>query len=651
MSEYTKDDVIYGVSLAGETDIYLFKEGTHTALYKFLGSHHITYDNREGILFAVWAPNAQSVSVMGDFNNWNSSSHKLSQRWDSSGIWEGFIPNVPENTYYKYAIITSDGKLLEKADPFAFFSEIPPATGTVVYELAKYKWHDEQWLMSRKKYNSYESPTNIYEMHVGSWRRKANNDFMSWSDLAKELPQYLSENGFTHVEFLPVMEHPFYGSWGYQTTSYFAPTSRYGSPKELMYLIDTLHMYDIGVILDWVPSHFPCDSYGLGRFDGTALFEHEDNRRGFHPDWKSYIFNYGRNEVRSFLISSAMFWLDKYHIDGLRVDAVASMLYLDYSRHDGEWTPNRYGGNENLEAVDFLQQLNKSIYREYPDVTVIAEESTSWPMVSRPVYLGGLGFGYKWNMGWMNDVLTYISKDPVFRCYNHDLLTFGMWYAYAENFILPLSHDEVVYGKKSLWGKMPGDDESRAANLKLLLGWLYCHPGKKLLFMGGEFGQECEWNHEGSLDWHICLEPLHKGIATWFRDISLFYRNNPPLYEQDFHPAGFEWLGCDDSENSVVAFLRIDKDGNRIAVIFNFTPVTRYNYRIGIPVSKCWHEALNSNSSYYGGNNIGNMGKIRTEKKSFHGRQCSISVTLPPLSCLVLKESKYDLFNEENIYA
>jgi 1,4-alpha-glucan branching enzyme len=629
-------DVVHGVSLAGETDIYLFREGSHARLYNFLGAHVIEHDGIDGVLFAVWAPNAEEVSVIGDFNSWDPDVHKLAARWDSSGIWEGFIPGIPACSRYKYSILTKKGERLDKGDPFAFLWEEPPLTASKVYRSDTYKWNDKEWMSSRKGRSSTRAPQSIYEIHAGSWRRTGTDTHSTWLTLAEELPLYLTDNGFTHVEFLPVMEHPFYGSWGYQTTGYFAPTSRYGSPEDFMFLIDRLHQAGIAVILDWVPSHFPSDSFGLQKFDGTCLYEHSDPRRGFHPDWKSCIFNYGRSEVRSFLISSARFWLDRYHADGLRVDAVASMLYLDYSRKDGEWLPNIYGGRENIEAIDFLKKLNETLYLDFPDIQMTAEDSTAWPMVSRPTWLGGLGFGYKWNMGWMNDILKYMGRDPVFRQYHHNSLTFGMWYAYSENFVLPLSHDEVVYGKGSLWGRMPGDDWQKAANLRLLFGWMFGHPGKKLLFMGGEFGQEREWNHEASLDWHILKDELHSGMIQWFHDINSFYKETPQLWELDYDSSGFEWIDCSDVASSVVSFLRRASDGREVIFIGNFTPIARTGYRIGVPGHKVWREALNSDSSCYGGSNTGNLGKITAEKVTFHGRPYSIKITLPPLACLVL---------------
>lgn len=632
-----EDKAVFAASLADETDIYLFREGSHCRIYDFLGAHIMEHEGRRGALFAVWAPGARAVSVMGDFNSWDRGSHKLLPRWDSSGIWEGFIPGVPDLSSYKYCITTADGRELDKGDPLAYFWERPPDTASKVCPASSYKWNDDEWMSSRKLKKSQASPQSIYEIHAGSWRRTEENGFLTWLGLAEELPPYLKENGFTHVEFLPVMEHPFYGSWGYQTTGYFAPTARYGSPDDLRFLIDCLHRTGIGVILDWVPSHFPADSFALANFDGSSLYEHADPRKGFHPDWKSCIFNYGRNEVRSFLLSSAHYWIKEFHADGLRVDAVASMLYLDYSREEGEWEPNKYGGRENIEAIDFLKKLNETIGLDHPDVIVTAEESTSWPMVSRPVWLGGLGFDFKWNMGWMNDILYYMSRDPVFRRYNHNKLTFGMWYAYSESFVLPLSHDEVVYGKGSLWGKMPGNDWQKAANLRLLFGWMFGHPGKKLLFMGGEYGQEREWDHNMSLDWHILEKDLHGGLLRWFSDINNFYVKSPQLWEQDCDPRGFEWIDCGDASSSVVSFLRRSKDGRELIFIGNFTPVPREGYRIGVPKNTVWREVLNSDSSIYGGSNMGNLGKITTKEHEFHGRPYSVLAMLPPLACIVLE--------------
>ncbi|MCX8031155.1 MAG: 1,4-alpha-glucan branching protein GlgB [Thermodesulfovibrionales bacterium] len=631
--------VRYDISLLTEYDIYIFKQGKHYKLYEKLGSHILNADGIEGTYFAVWAPNASRVSVIGDFNNWNPDSHPLTFREDLSGIWEGFIPGIKKGTLYKYHIVSKfSGYRVDKADPFAFFCENMPGRSSIVWDLDFY-WQDEEWMSKRYIKNSLSSPMSIYEVHIGSWKRvpEQDNRYLSYRELAPQLAEYANYMGFTHIEFLPIMEHPFYGSWGYQTTGYFAPTSRYGCPQDLMWLIDYLHRNGIGVIFDWVPSHFPDDIYGLVYFDGTHLFEHEDPRKGFHPDWNSYIFNYGRNEVKSFLISNALFWFDKYHIDGIRIDAVASMLYLDYSRKEGQWIPNKYGGKENLEAIDFLKELNLTIYQNYPDIQTIAEESTSWPLVSRPLYLGGLGFGLKWNMGWMHDTLDYFSSDPIYRKYNHQKITFSIWYAFYENFILTLSHDEVVYGKGSLLGKMPGDDWAKKANLKLLLGYMYAHPGKKLLFMGGEFGQYNEWNHESSIDWHLLQYPSHRGILNWVRDLNHLYRNEPALYEIDFLPKGFQWIDFKDSEQSIISFLRRDSNFNEVIVICNMTPVPRFDYRIGVPKEGVWQEILNSDADYYGGKGYGNFGKVKTEKIPFHGFNFSLSLTLPPLAVLYLK--------------
>lgn len=628
-------NIVHGVSLAGEKDIYLFREGTHRKIYDFLGAHKMSHDGAEGVLFALWAPAASEVFVMGDFNSWHRENLPLSPRWDSSGIWEGFVPGAAEGCRYKFVIRTRSGDLIEKSDPLAFASEIMPANASVI-AAPSFEWSDGEWMLSRGAKNAPDAPQSIYEIHAGSWRRNMDNSLPAWRRLEEELPGYLADNGFTHAEFMPVMEHPFYGSWGYQTTGYFAPTSRYGSPEDLMSLINALHRRGLGVILDWVPSHFPMDSFGLYRFDGTALYEHEDARRGFHPDWNSAIFNYGRGEVRSFLISSAHYWLDRYHADGIRVDAVASMLYLDYSRKAGEWLPNCHGGKENLEAIDFLKELNCALYEDFDGVSVTAEESTSWPAVTKPVWLGGLGFGYKWNMGWMNDFISYMSLDPIYRKYAHDRLTFGMWYAYAENFVLPFSHDEVVYGKCSLFEKMPGDDWQKAANLRLALGWMLFHPGKKLLFMGGEFGQSREWCHDRGLDWHQLAEGLHAGIARWFADANNFYKNNEQFWQLDQSPEGFEWIDCSDRDAGVVSFIRRSADADRPAVIAaNFTPVTRCGYRIGLPLPGFWREVLNSDASVYGGSGCGNMGGVTAEDMPFHGKDFSAEITLPPLSCTV----------------
>jgi 1,4-alpha-glucan branching enzyme len=633
-------DVIKGVSLLTEQDIYLFKEGNHFHLYEKLGSHLMDVEGEAGTLFAVWAPNAESVSVVGDFNGWNPELHPLDVRWDASGIWEGFIPGVGQGSLYKYHIASKvNGYVVDKGDPFAFSWELSPKTASVVWDLA-YRWNDSAWMESRGEKHSLDAPLSIYEVHLGSWKRlpEENNRPMNYREIANELPGYVKDLGFTHVELLPVMEHPFYGSWGYQVIGYFAATSRYGSPQDLMYLIDRLHQSGIGVILDWVPSHFPGDEHGPVYFDGTHLYEHADPIKGFHPDWKSYIFNYGRNEVRSFLVSSALFWLDRYHGDGLRVDGVASMLYLDYSRKEGEWSPNEFGGRENLEAISFIKRFNEMVFRDFPDVQTMAEESTAWPMVTRPTYAGGLGFGFKWNMGWMHDTLEYFSRDAIHRKYHHNELTFSLWYAFTENFLLSLSHDEVVHGKGSLLRKMPGDDWQKFANLRLLLGYLYAHPGKKLLFMGGEFGQWDEWYHEQSLSWHLLAYEPHQGIRRLVRDLNGLYRSEPALHEIDFDAEGFEWINAGDWEQSVVSFLRKGKSaGDAILAVCNFTPVPRHNYRVGVPFGGYWREVLNSDSKDYGGSGHGNLGGVEATPVSYYNRFHSLSLVLPPLGIVFLK--------------
>ncbi|OGA50156.1 MAG: 1,4-alpha-glucan branching enzyme [Betaproteobacteria bacterium RIFCSPLOWO2_12_FULL_63_13] len=621
-----------------EHDIYLFKEGTHARLYEKLGCHLCELDGVAGAHFGVWAPNARRVSAIGDWNGWNPEPHPLSARPDGSGIWEGFVPGVAHGHAYKYRIDSRLGSFyVDKADPFGFAAEAPPKTGSRAWKI-DYAWDDAAWMAGRRSANALDAPMSIYEVHLGSWRRvpEDGNRLLSYREIAQPLADYVHEMGFTHVELMPVTEHPFYGSWGYQTTGYFAPTARYGSPEDFMYLVDTLHQHGMGVILDWVPSHFPSDEHGLVYFDGTALYEHADPKQGFHPEWKSAIFNYGRNEVRGFLVSSALYWLDRYHVDGLRVDAVASMLYLDYGRKEGEWVPNRYGGRENIEAVEFLRLMNQAVYREHPDVQTIAEESTSWPMVSRPVYLGGLGFGMKWNMGWMHDTLKYMSQEPIHRKYHHDQLTFSIWYAFFENFVLPLSHDEVVYGKGSLIGKMPGDTWRQFANLRLLYGYLWGHPGKKLLFMGGEFGQRREWTHEDSLEWHVLQFPEHEGLRRWVADLNHLYRSEPALYQRDFEQSGFEWIDCSDSEQSVLSFLRCPRDsGAPVLVVCNFTPVPRHNYVVGVPHGGHWREIANSDATLYGGSGMGNLGGVESAPVAAHGRFHSLALTLPPLAVLM----------------
>jgi 1,4-alpha-glucan branching enzyme len=636
-----KSGVIHGASLLTDHDIYLFKEGNHFGLYEKLGSHVMSVDGAKGTLFALWAPNAAKVSVIGDFNAWNNEMHPLAVRHDGSGIWEGFIPGVLQGSLYKYHIVSRHHHhRADKGDPFALSWETPPRTSSVVWDLA-YSWGDSSWMKDRHAKNSLHSPYSVYELHIGSWRRvpEENNRSLTYREMAEYLPEYLKDIGFTHVEFMPVMEHPFYGSWGYQVTGYFAPTSRYGTPQDFMYLIDRLHQEGIGVVLDWVPSHFPDDAHGLVYFDGTHLYEHDDPRKGFHPEWKSYIFNHGRYEVRNFLISSALFWLDKYHADGLRIDAVASMLYLDYSRKEGEWIPNQYGGRENIDAIDFLRSLNREVYRAFPDVQTIAEESTSWPMVSRPAHVGGLGFGMKWNMGWMHDSLDYFSTDPVFRKYHHNDITFSIWYAFFENFMLPLSHDEVVHGKGALAGKMPGSGLQKMANLRLLFGYLYTHPGKKLLFMGSEIGQWAEWNHEQSLEWHLLQYHSHYGVWKWVRDLNHLYRNEPALYELDFENAGFEWVDFSDQEASVISYMRKGRSGGeRILAVFNFTPVPRVGYRVGVPEGGFWREVLNSDAGEYGGSGFGNFGGVEATAESCHYRDHSLMITIPPLGMVMFKK-------------
>jgi 1,4-alpha-glucan branching enzyme len=623
--------------MMGDQDTYLFREGTHTRLYEKLGCHL----GPGGARFAVWAPNAEAVSVVGDFNGWNGDVHRLNPRGDHSGLWEGFVPDVAPGQVYKYRIRSRyHGQVLEKADPFAFCAELPPATGSRAWSL-DYEWNDREWMANRHARNGLGSPMSIYEVHLGSWRRR-DGRFLGYRELAHQLAEYAGWLGFTHVELMPVTEHPFYGSWGYQTTGYFAPTSRYGTPQDFMYLVDHLHQHGIGVLLDWVPSHFPTDPHGLGWFDGTALFEHEDPRQGFHPEWSSSIFNYGRNEVRSFLISSGLFWLDKYHLDGLRVDAVASMLYLDYARKDGEWIPNRHGGRENLEAIAFLQTLNRALYREHPDTVSIAEESTAWPGVSRPTDGGGLGFGMKWNMGWMHDTLKYMQEDPVHRKYHHHKLTFSLVYAFNENFVLPLSHDEVVYGKGSLVNKMPGDDWRQFASLRALLGWMWAHPGKKLLFMGGEFGQRREWTHEGELEWWVTQFPLHSGVQRFVRELNRVYRAHPALWQLDFGAEGFEWVEANDSEHSVFAFLRKPREGGRpLLVVSNMTPVPRTNYLVGVNWPGRWQEVINSDAAEFGGGGWGNLGTVEATPARAHGRRYSLALTLPPLSTLILEYAEH----------
>lgn len=614
-------------------DLYLFNEGSHLRLYDKLGCRLVD----GGAEFAVWAPNAGYVSVVGDFNDYDEQADPLDPQ-QSSGIWSGFVAGATKGQTYKYFIRNREtGYQVYKADPLAFYAEEPPRTASVVWDL-DYEWTDDVWLASRKGKNRHDTPISIYELHLGSWRRGEQGEPLGYRALAPLLVEHLDGLGFTHVEFLPVMEHPFGGSWGYQTTGYFAPTARWGTPQDFMFLVDELHRAGYGVVLDWVPSHFATDEHGLGFFDGTHLYEHADPRQGFHPDWGSYIFNYGRNEVRSFLLSSGLFWLDKYHIDGIRVDAVASMLYLDYSRRDGEWIPNQYGGNENLEAISFLRRFNEEVYGHFPDVQTYAEESTAWPMVSRPTYIGGLGFGFKWDMGWMHDTLRYLARDPIFRQFHYHELTFRGLYAFTESYVLPLSHDEVVHGKGSLLSKMPGDDWQKFANLRLLLAWQFAQPGKKLLFMGGEIGQWTEWNHDSSVEWHLLDYEPHAGVFRLASDLARVYREQPALHELDCDEAGFQWVEANDAATSVLAFLRHDRaHDTSVLAVFNFTPVPRYNYTVGVPTEGRWAEILNTDASVYAGSGTGNLGGVEAHPMGAHGFPASVNVTIPPLGAVFLR--------------
>ncbi|WP_409171747.1 1,4-alpha-glucan branching protein GlgB [Variovorax sp. H27-G14] len=626
-------------SLPGERDAYLFHEGTHSRLYDLLGCH---VQPGGGANFAVWAPNAESVSVVGDWNHWSGDADPLSPSPDQTGIWQGHVPHAALGQTYKYRIRSQQGGYtVDKADPVAFSAELAPATGSRICELS-YEWNDSEWMARRGAHNALNAPQSVYEVHLGSWRRH-DGEFLGYRELAHALAAYVNKMGFTHVELMPVTEHPFYGSWGYQTTGYFAPTARYGSPQDFMYMVDHLHQQGIGVLLDWVPSHFPVDEHGLGFFDGTHLYEHADPRQGFHPEWSSAIFNYGRPEVRSFLVSSGLFWLEMYHLDGLRVDAVASMLYLDYARKHGEWIPNRHGGRENLEAIQFLQTLNRAVYREFPDTLTVAEESTAWPRVSRPTDMDGLGFGEKWNMGWMHDTLAYMKEDPVNRKFHHHKLTFSLVYAFHENFVLPFSHDEVVHGKGSLINKMPGDDWQQFANLRALFGFMWAHPGKKLLFMGGEFGQRREWTHDGELEWWVTEQPSHAGLQKLVAQLNRVYRDAPALHQLDFSAAGFEWITADDEEKSVFAFLRKSADGSPpLLVVCNMTPVPRTNYVLGVPKGAgngggFWREVINTDAAEFGGAGWGNLGGVEAAPVRSHGRMQSVCLTLPPLSTLILE--------------
>ena len=623
-------------------DVSLFQSGKHYKLYEKFGSHVVEHKGVIGTYFAVWAPNAQYVAVTGNFNYWDRGTHKLNPRWDSSGIWEGFIPHIGVGEVYKYFIKSSTGEELEKSDPFALRWELPPSTASIVVDTF-YEWKDQDWMATRYQHNALDKPYSVYEMHVGSWARnpESPDEFLSYRQLAEKLVPYITEMGFTHVEFMPIMEHPYYPSWGYQISGFFAASSRYGTPQDLMFLVEELHKAGIGVILDWVPSHFPGDSHALYNFDGTHLYEHEDMRKGFHPDWKSYIFNYGRNEVRAFLISNALFWLDRYHVDGLRVDAVASMLYLDYSRKHGEWEPNIYGGNENLEAVSFLKEFNQAVYGHFPDTQTIAEESTSFTGVSRPVYTGGLGFGMKWMMGWMHDSINYFEEDPINRKYHHNVITFSLIYAFTENFMLPFSHDEVVYGKGSMLRKMPGDEWQQFANLRLLYSFMFTHPGTKLLFMGAEFGQGTEWNFEKSLEWYVLQYPNHNGIKETVKALNKLYRSEPALYEKGFDYTGFEWIDGGNANDSILVYARKGYNpDDDLVVVLNMTPVIRHDFRVGVTQAGEWKEIFNSDAENLWGSGILNSNPITSETINWHGREDSINITIPPLGASIFKRVK-----------
>ena len=633
----TRDPYQYG-PIMGQVDLHLFAEGQHWKIYEKFGAHLRTIGDAAGAYFAVWAPNAQRVSVVGDFNNWDGRVNPMRKLLDA-GVWELFLPGIKQGAHYKFEIRTQTNAVLLKSDPFAFFNQHGKATASLVYDLERYTWNDSEWMEARRTKNWPQSPINIYEVHLGSWRRKTEegNRQLSYLELAEELLPYVLEMGYTHIELLPVAEHPFEGSWGYQVTNYYAPTSRFGPPDDFRHFIDKCHQAGIGVIMDWVPAHFPKDAHALAEFDGTHLYEHMDPRQGEQQDWGTLIFNYGRNEVRNFLIGNALFWLDRYHIDGLRVDAVASMLYLDYSRKPGQWIPNVYGGRENLDAIHFLKQLNEVCYERFPGIMTIAEESTSWPGVSRPVYLGGLGFGFKWNMGWMHDFLEYMSIDPIYRRFHHGNITFSLLYAFQENFILVLSHDEVVYGKRSLLSKMPGDEWQKFANLRMFLAWMYAQPGKKLLFMGGEFGQHNEWNHDTSLDWELLKLPRHDGLHRLVQHLNYVYKSEPALWQLDDTYEGFDWIDFHDADNSVVSFLRKSRQGDIIAFVVNATPVVRYNYQLGVPEPGFYREIINTDAETYGGSNVGNLGGVQSEDLPWMGREYSVLIQLPPLATVAFK--------------
>lgn len=621
-----------------DVPLYLFHEGSNSNAYEYFGSHR---KNKNTVVFRVWAPDAKNVSVTGDFNDWSETENPMKQLKNSGGVWEAEIKNIKPYDMYKYCITAADGRTLMKCDPYGFHMETRPGTATKYYEIDDcYEWHDEKWVEGRNGKNIYESPVNIYEIHAGSWKQYDDGNFYSYRALADSLVPYVKKMGYTHIEFMPLTEYPFDGSWGYQVTGYFAATSRYGEPKDLMYLVDKCHANGIGVILDWVPAHFPKDANGLYEFDGGPLYEYSDPRKGEHYGWGTRVFDFGKNEVRSFLMSSASFWLKKYHLDGIRIDAVASMLYLDYDRKDGEWVPNKNGGNENLEAVEFLQKLNENIFRDFPYAMMIAEESTSWPMVTKPVFSGGLGFNFKWNMGWMNDILRYFSLDGFFRKYNHDCITFSMFYAFSENFVLPISHDEVVHGKKSLIDKMPGSYDEKFAGVRAFLGYMMAHPGKKLMFMGQEFGQFIEWNYEKGLDWLLLDYPKHRALQNYFKKINEFYKANPAFWQIDYSWEGFSWISSDDKNNSVIAFRRIDEKGKEIIVVCNFTNVERCDYRIGIPKKGAYKIVFNSDDVEFGGEGKGNKGKLKTESINMHGFEQSISLDLPPMSAIYIKKTR-----------